>query len=206
MKIVKKKLSELKHPEKNIRMHTDKQIAEFQRSIKMFGQIRPIVIDENDIVLAGNGLFAALRSMEYETADCYVVAGLSEKEKKKLMLADNRIFDLGVDDMAAFDSIIAELGEDLDVPGFDEELLKSLNADFEEIDDMISSYGLVDEDKKAEIAAARETYKRQEPAFAEPVPAPAPAPASEHISEVQDDRDEQRQSVICPKCGERIWL
>ena len=154
MKITKKKLSELKHPEKNIRMHTDKQIAEFQRSIKMFGQIRPIVIDENNVVLAGNGLFATMRSMNYETADCYVVSGLSEKEKKKLMLADNRIFDLGVDDMSAFDALIAELGEDLDVPGFDEELLKSLLADATEVDDMMSSYGMVDEDKKAEIIAA----------------------------------------------------
>lgn len=203
MKITKKKLSELKHPEKNIRMHTDKQIAEFQRSIKMFGQIRPIVIDENNVVLAGNGLFATMRSMNYETADCYVVSGLSEKEKKKLMLADNRIFDLGVDDMSAFDALIAELGEDLDVPGFDEELLKSLLADATEVDDMMSSYGMVDEDKKAEIIAAKETYERQEAAQA--IQGSTEPPASDNSTESANGSVASKY-VICPKCGEKIWL
>ena len=203
MKITKKKLSELKHPEKNIRMHTDKQIAEFQRSIKMFGQIRPIVIDENNVVLAGNGLFATMRSMNYETADCYVVSGLSEKEKKKLMLADNRIFDLGVDDMSAFDALIAELGEDLDVPGFDEALLKSLLADATEVDDMMSSYGMVDEDKKAEIIAAKETYERQEAAQA--IQGSNEPPASDNSTESANGSDASKY-VICPKCGEKIWL
>lgn len=32
MKVVKKKLEDLQRPERNIRMHTDKQIAEFRRS------------------------------------------------------------------------------------------------------------------------------------------------------------------------------
>lgn len=46
MKVIKKKLTELHRPERNVRIHSDKQIAEFKRSIEMFGQIRPIVIDE----------------------------------------------------------------------------------------------------------------------------------------------------------------
>ena len=199
MNITKKKISELKHPERNIRMHTDKQIAEFQRSVKMFGQIRPIVVDENNVILAGNGLFETLVSLNYTEADCYVVTGLSEKEKKKLMLSDNRIFDLGVDDMAAFDAFIQELGDDLDVPGFDEDLLKSLLADAGEVDEMMSSYGLVDEDKKAEISAAKETYEHQE-AQAQPVQQTQPASSAENGSE------EERRFITCPKCGEKIWL
>lgn len=199
MKITKKKISELKHPDRNIRMHTDKQIAEFQRSVKMFGQIRPIVVDENNVILAGNGLFETLVSLNYTEADCYVVTGLSEKEKKKLMLSDNRIFDLGVDDMAAFDAFIQELGDDLDVPGFDEDLLKSLLADAGEVDEMMSSYGLVDEDKKAEISAAKETYEHQE-AQAQPVQQTQP------VSSVENDSEEERRFLICPKCGEKIWL
>lgn len=205
MNIVKRNLSELKHPEKNVRMHTDKQIAEFQRSIKMFGQIRPIVVDENNVVLAGNGLFATMRSMNFETADCYVVTGLSEKEKKKLMLADNRIFDLGVDDMTAFDEVIAELGDDLDVPGFDEDLLKSLMADADDVDGMMADYGLVDDDKKAEIAAAKETYERQAEAFTN-APQEHSAPTEATTAEVHTENNEQQKYIICPKCGEKIWL
>ena len=63
MKIVKKKLMDLRHPEKNVRIHSDKQITEFKRSIEMFGQIRPIVIDEAGTILAGNGLYDALTAM-----------------------------------------------------------------------------------------------------------------------------------------------
>lgn len=204
MKITKKKLTELKHPEKNVRMHTDKQIAEFQRSIQMFGQIRPIVVDENNIVLAGNGLFETLISLGYTEADCYVVTGLSEKEKKKLMLADNRIFDLGVDDMSAFDSVIAELGDDLDVPGFDEDLLKSLLADSSEVDEMMSSYGLVDDEKKAEIAAAKDTYEKQEEQFSQTTK--NNILQSEHDYNDTDNSDNSGSYVVCPKCGEKIWL
>lgn len=204
MKITRKKLTELKHPEKNVRMHTDKQIAEFQRSIQMFGQIRPIVVDENNVVLAGNGLFETLISLGHTEADCYIVTGLSEKEKKKLMLADNRIFDLGVDDMSAFDSVIAELGDDLDVPGFDEDLLKSLMADSTEVDEMMSSYGLVDDEKKAEISAAKETYEKQEEQFSQTARNDSPQQAHDYND--TGNADNTDSYVVCPKCGEKIWL
>ena len=201
MRTVTKLLSELKRPERNVRMHTDKQLAEFRRSVEMFGQIRPIVIDENNVMLAGNGLYETLLSMGRTEADCYVVEGLTENEKKKLMLADNRIFDLGVDDMKAFDEFIAELGDDLDVPGFDDELLRSLVANEAEIDEMMSSYGLITEDKKEEIAGAAETYRKAEAERAsQPEPAPDAAAASAEAAQPVG------KYVVCPKCGEKIWL
>ena len=63
MNVVKKPLAELRRPERNVRMHTDKQLKEFRRSVEMFGQIRPIVIDEGGVILAGNGLFETLLAM-----------------------------------------------------------------------------------------------------------------------------------------------
>ncbi len=201
MKAVTKSLADLKRPEKNVRMHTDKQLVEFRRSVEMFGQIRPIVVDENGVILAGNGLYETLLSMGRTEADCYVVEGLTENEKKKLMLADNRIFDLGVDDMKAFDEFIAELGDDLDVPGFDDELLRSLVANEAEIDEMMSSYGLITEEKKAEMAGAAETYQKEEEAR-------AAQPAAATGTDV--GRTEEAQPVgkyvVCPKCGEKVWL
>ena len=73
MKAVTKPLSDLRRPEKNVRMHTDKQLVEFRRSVEMFGQIRPIVCDEDGVILAGNGLYETLLSMGRTEADCYVV-------------------------------------------------------------------------------------------------------------------------------------
>ena len=42
------------------------------------------------------------------------------------MLADNRVFDLGVDDLAALDAFILELKDDLDIPGYEEDLLRAM--------------------------------------------------------------------------------
>ena len=50
LNIVKRKLSDLKHPETNVRMHPDKQIKELKRSIQKNGQTRLMVIDENNVI------------------------------------------------------------------------------------------------------------------------------------------------------------
>jgi hypothetical protein len=196
MKIIKKKLTELVRPEKNIRLHTDKQIKEFKRSVEMFGQIRPIVIDENNVMLAGNGLYETLLQMGYDSADCYVVNGLTEAQKKKLMLADNRIFDLGNDDMAAFDQFILELGDDLDVPGFDEGMLRSLVMDSSDVDELISDYGKIPEERAEEIRNAGTRYD-------------APNREIERSTSSEPEAHTEtptEKSVVCPKCGETIWL
>ncbi|MCI8526850.1 MAG: hypothetical protein HFF17_13255 [Oscillospiraceae bacterium] len=208
MKVIKKKLVELRRPERNVRIHSDKQIAEFKRSIEMFGQIRPIVIDEGGTILAGNGLYEALCAMERTEADCYVAAGLSGSQKKKLMLADNRIFSLGVDDLQGFDDIIAGL-DDLDVPGYDEDLLKTLTADLNDADEMLAGYGIIDDGAKTEMKKAADRYEHKSEEYtqgAEEIkPAPAPVPPVEAAVE-ERAQELDRRYIVCPKCGEKIWL
>ena len=212
MKIVKIKLSELKCPEKNIRIHTDKQIQEFERSVKMFGQIRPIVADENNVILCGNGLFATLTKMGYDTADVYKVTGLTENQKKKLMIADNKIYGLGIDDLDTFNKFLADLGEDLDIPGFDENILKSMVAEAEDVTEKISEYGTIDDD---EIKAIQASKERKEALMANP---PSNEPEESDTTEDTFTNDnnshqttppvpaEMQKFVICPDCGCKIWL
>lgn len=227
MKITKIPLSLLKAPEKNVRIHSAKQIEEFKRSIEMFGQIRPIVCDEAYTIIAGNGLYAALTALGWTEADCYVVDGLSEVEKKKLMLADNRIFSLGVDDLQAFDEILLELDNDFDIPGYDESLLQTLTVSLDEADDYLSGYGLISDDSKAQMSRASEKYEAEEEQFAEKyqqyvpsIPQEAPGNTQEavshetlptgHIETSAPPKPQevllQRQYLVCPKCGEKIWL
>ena len=144
MKVVQKRLADLKRLEKNVRRHGEKQIAEYMRSLEMFGQIRPAVVDENGVILVGNGMYEAMRRLGWETCDCYVAEGLTENAKTKLMLADNRVYELGLTDMESFDEIIRGLGEDLDVPGWDEDLLQTITASIEEADAMVEGYGEFD--------------------------------------------------------------
>ena len=200
MQIEVRKLSDLRPPERNIRMHPDKQIAELKRSIQKNGQTRLMVIDENNVIWIGNGLHMAMMEMGMTEGYCLVKTGMSENDKKKMMMSDNRIFDLGVDDMDAFDALIAELGDDLDVPGYDEELLESLLADSAEVDEIMSSYGLIDEGKKEQLASAAVTYQKEEAAREA-----APVVPDINVGHTEDGQPVGKY-VVCPKCGEKVWL
>lgn len=202
MKVIRKKLSDLKAPEKNVRIHSEKQVKEFVRSLNAFGQIRPIVIDEAGTILAGNGLYAALIAKGETEADCYVMKDLTENEKKKLMLADNKIYSLGVDDMDVFEEFLRDLGEDLEIPGYDQELLETLTADMSDVDEMLSGYGVITEEKKQQIATTAERYEAREV---------EQAAAAEEIKPAQQPAETPPEAlpqrfIQCPKCGERIWL
>lgn len=202
MKLEKRKLSELSHPDKNARMHPDKQIAELKRSLEKYGQTRNLVIDENGVILAGNGLYIAMTEMGWTEALCLVKSGMTENDKKKLMLSDNRIFDLGVTDMSVFDSIIAELGDDLDVPGYDDELLQTLIASSNDVDELMSDYGTVTEERREEIKQNAELYKNDN---AERSTA-APLLVSENAQPVKTENEGDGNFVICADCGAKIWL
>jgi len=226
MTVTRLPLSVLKKHERNVRLHSEKQIEEFKRSIEMFGQIRPIVADEQYTILAGNGLYEALLALGRTEADCYIVSGLSDTEKKKLMLADNRIFSLGMDDMDAFDQIVAELDNDFDIPGYDPDLLKTLAIDLSGADDIMSGYGIISDTVKDDMQRAADNYQRKNAEFAEgatqiepqgishPVATPSiasTAPQNVGASPAESTLENtpkplERRFLVCPKCGERIWL
>ncbi len=204
MKITTMKLSDLKKPEKNVRIHTEQQLKEFERSVMMFGQIRPIVVDENNVILAGNGLYDTLVAMGKNTADVYKYDDLTENQKKKLMIADNKIFSLGIENLDTLNSFLEELQGDLDIPGFDEEILRQMVSDAEDVTDKIAEYGTLDD---KEIQSIKDNAARKEQPEALKEPEASGTATSELIKEEQDEETtEVKKFVICPKCGEKIWL
>ncbi|WP_313341312.1 ParB/Srx family N-terminal domain-containing protein [Lacrimispora sp.] len=214
MKTVTLKLEKLVRPEKNIRIHTEKQLAEFEKSINMFGQIRPIVIDENNVILAGNGLYETLLRMDRKEAVCYQYTGLTENQKKKLMIADNKIFSLGIENLDTLNDFLVELQGDLEIPGFDEEILRQMVSDADEVTEKISEYGTLDEE---EIRSIRENNEKREQKALE---SSISSPPGNTINTVQEQTfrepegekteneppTEVQRFVVCPKCGEKIWL
>lgn len=213
MEIKRMKLADLVIPEKNIRIHTEQQLKEFERSVRMFGQIRPIVIDENRVILAGNGLYATLLRMGETEADVYQYFDLTENQKKKLMIADNKIFSLGIENLNTLNDFLEELHDDLDIPGYDSEILKQMVSEAEDITEKISEYGTLDDEEIKEIKARNERQAMESP---QPVfdsnsntsqPVTPVATASEPIQKEEDEQTADiRKFVICPKCGEKIWL
>lgn len=201
------KVAELVTPSSNTRIHPDKQIEEICKSYRMFGQFRPLVVDESNQVWAGNGLLEALRRMGVETAKAYRVVGLSETQKKKLMLADNKTFSLGFDNLVNIDEVMKSL-DDFDIPGYDEDTLSKLYSDIDEVLGDITSYGKM-ETVDAQAIIAEEQKERERVQAAVPVeskPAPEPAQVVSAVEHEPMPKQEIRKYVICPKCGEKVWL
>ncbi len=204
MKIETIKLEELHPAKKNIRMHPPEQIKEYKRSLQKFEQIKPIVIDEKNNIIIGNGLYLAMKEMGYEKADCYRKTGLSEKEKKKLMIADNRIFDLGSDDLSVFDDFLNEfkLDDNFDIPGYSEDLLETLTLDVEEATEALSEYGIIDGEKAEEIKKAEfQSNVIEQPSYISSQPT-----HEQPDTGILTEGDTKGSFIICPKCGEKIWL
>jgi ParB-like chromosome segregation protein Spo0J len=203
MNVVKMKLSVLKRPERNVRMHTEKQLVELERSVKMFGQIRPIVVDDGLVILAGNGLYETLLRLGWEEADVLKMEGLTENQKKKLMLADNKIYGLGVDDLESFDIFLEELKDDLDIPGFDESLLRSMVSQAGEVSEKLQEYGTLDDSEIEEIKAARE---RKDLIMTSGVSQDDAGEDETESAAADEEREPVRKFVVCPHCGEKVWL
>ncbi len=208
MEIEKMKLADLVKPGKNVRIHTEQQIKEFRRSVEMFGQIRPVVVDENNVILAGNGLYDTLIAMGEDTVEVYRYDNLTENQKKKLMIADNKIFSLGIDNLGTLNSFLEELQGDLDIPGFDEEVLKQMVSEAEDVTDKLSEYGTLNEEEIKGIKAAAEKRSQQVQAAQGETQAVHASTAIVQQDPAADNGNpiENKRYVTCPRCGEGIWL
>lgn len=229
MKITMIPLSELKPNSRNVRLHSAKQLEEYKRSVEKFGQTKAIVIDEDKTILIGNGLYEAMKALGMEKAACFIKAGMSEHDKLKMMMADNKIYSLGVDNLETIEDIIAELGsaKDFDIPGYDADLLETLTFDPIEADDFMGGYGILDENQKAGMERAASRYEQEDAEFTSsaenltpvsqnwPLEAPETANTPEGDAGIGSNTEKpletagnalQRRYIVCPKCGEKIWL
>src|SRR6266581_8836438 len=76
---------------RNARTHSDAQVAEIAGSIRAFGFSNPILVGEDGDVIAGHGRLAAARLLGLAEVPVIVLRGLSDLQRRQLMLADNRI-------------------------------------------------------------------------------------------------------------------
>lgn len=219
MKTEKYNIKDVHYPEKNVRIHGSKQIEELQRSYNKFGQIRPVVVDEKGVILAGNGLVEALEGLGVEEVEVLPMKNLTQNDKTKLMIADNKIYNLGRDDNDAMFELLETLEGDYDVPGFDEETLQELLADLDDVDDNVMDYGKIEVDDREEFEKAGErleerTSRAEERRAEQPEEghvevASAFRSVEEGSTPPEDDENSQgnvRKSVRCPHCNGTVWL
>lgn len=91
MQIEKIKVSEIIPYADNAKIHTDRQVEQIRSSILEFGFNDPIAIDENNVVIEGNGRLMAIKDLGYKEVDCIRIEGLTEDQKRAYILVHNQL-------------------------------------------------------------------------------------------------------------------
>jgi 16S rRNA G966 N2-methylase RsmD len=86
-------VSALKPYARNARTHSRRQIKKIAASIERFGFVNPVLIDENNQIIAGHGRVVAAKLLEWQEVPTLRVEHLDEAEKRAYLLADNRLAD-----------------------------------------------------------------------------------------------------------------
>lgn len=122
-------ISVLQPYERNARTHSEAQIEQLRASIREFGFTNPVLVDEAGRILAGHGRVLAAAAEGMSHVPTLEVAGLSDAQRRALILADNRLaLDAGWDaNLLAEELRGLQLdGYDLDVIGFSTQELHDL--------------------------------------------------------------------------------
>ena len=115
----------------NSRTHSDEQVAQLAASIREFGFTNPVLVDEQNNLIAGHGRLLAARKLKLEQVPAVVVTGLDDRRRRALVIADNKLALNSGWDMDTLMVEMQDLGSDFGaLMGFSEkELLDMFKVD-----------------------------------------------------------------------------
>ena len=126
---------------RNTRTHSDEQVNQIVSSIKEFGFTNPVLVDQDNMIIAGHGRVMAANKLKLDKVPTICLKHLTEAQKKAYIIADNRLaLNAGWDE----DMLKVELEElndlefDISLLGFEDNEIESLLSEPTE--------GLTDED------------------------------------------------------------
>lgn len=100
---------------RNARTHSRKQLRQIADSIETFGFANPVLIDEDNTILAGHGRVAAAREMGLESVPCRLISAMTPAQKRAYVIADNKLaLNAGWDEELLAEELGALLEADLD--------------------------------------------------------------------------------------------
>ena len=115
-------ISDLQPYERNSRIHSEIQIEQIKNSINQWGWTIPILIDENNVVLAGHARLEAGKQLNIDQVPCMIAKDWTEQQKQAYIIADNKLAENSTWDMGLFYTELKKLNDD----GFD---LKFIGVD-----------------------------------------------------------------------------
>lgn len=124
----------------NSRTHSDEQVAQLAASIREFGFTNPVIVDEENNLIAGHGRLLAAQKLKMEQVPSIVVTGMDDRKRRALIIADNKLaLNAGWDENALkveLEDLFGDFGE---LMGFSED-------EFAEMFPPEAQEGLTDED------------------------------------------------------------
>lgn len=127
--IIDKNIEQIKQYKNNPKLHSKHQIKQIADSIKEFGFVNPVLLDENEEIIAGHGRFMAAQLLNMTTIPTITLSHLSDSQKRLYRIADNKLTELGKWDITALEIEIKELESlnlDLELTGFETEEIDNL--------------------------------------------------------------------------------
>lgn len=114
---------------RNSRTHSDVQIMQIAGSIKEFGFTNPVLIDADNMIIAGHGRVMAAQKLSIRDIPCIRLGHLTEAQKKAYVIADNKIaLNAGWDDQMLKNELreLESFDFDLEILGFSEKEISDL--------------------------------------------------------------------------------
>ncbi len=134
---------------RNARTHDEGQVSQIAGSIAEFGFVNPILVGDDNVIIAGHGRLLAAQQLGLEKVPVIVLGHLTEAQRRALVIADNKIAENAGWNEELLQLELAELRDldfDLELIGFSDEELDALLESEPEA-------GLTEDDAVPEIEA-----------------------------------------------------
>jgi len=122
VKVQRVPLADLQTDPTNVRLHGRRNHDSIKASLAEFGQVRPLLVTADNVVLAGNGTLEGMRALGWTEADVIVLPWSDPETCRAYAIADNRTAELAIWDGDLLGSQVGDLakvGVDVKAFGFD---------------------------------------------------------------------------------------
>lgn len=117
---------------RNSRTHSDEQVSQIAASIKEWGFTTPILIDEDNGIIAGHGRLMAAQRLGLDEVPCIVATDWTDAQKRAYVIADNKLaLNAGWDNEILRIELdnLKDLDFDLSLTGFSDDEINALGFD-----------------------------------------------------------------------------
>jgi len=102
---------DIKAYSRNPRVISQEAVDQCMSSIRNYGYICDIVVEENNIIMAGHTRYVSLGLLKYDNVEVVRVSGLTDAQKKAFRIADNKVSEFSDWDEGVLIAELMELNE-----------------------------------------------------------------------------------------------